>query len=135
MQDRPNAAELLAAVRGFLEQDIVPTLEGRGRFHALVAINVLGIVEREITGNEASLLAEWTRLAALLQVSADAPERVEALRANLRAMTAALVDRIRAGDADGAGAFGAAVRQHVRATVTEKLRVASPRYGSVGARA
>ena len=130
MQDRPNASELLAAVRGFLEQDIVPTLEGRRRFHALVAVNVLAIVEREITGDEASLLAEWTRLAGLLKVPANAPDRLEALRANLRTMTAALVDRIRAGDADGNGPFGAAVRQHVRAAVTEKLRVANPRYGS-----
>ena len=85
----------------------------------------------EITGDEASLLPEWTRLAAALGVRADAPDRLETLRANLRTMTAALVDRIRAGDADGDGAFGTAVRQHVRVTVTEKLRVANPRYGSV----
>ena len=129
MQDRPNAGELLAAVRGFLEQDIVPTLEGRRRFHALVAMNVLGIVEREIAGEEAPLLAQWTGLAGLLGVATDPPARIDALRANVCEMTAALVDRIRAGDADG-GSFGDAVQAHVRATVTEKLRVANPRYGS-----
>ena len=32
MQDRPTALELLAAVRGFLEEEIVPGLEGRRRF-------------------------------------------------------------------------------------------------------
>ena len=129
MQDRPNAGELLAAVRGFLEQDVVPALEGRRRFHALVAVNVLGIVERELAGAEGRALAEWSGLAALLGVRTDPPARLEALRANVHAMTAGLVDRIRAGDADG-GPFGAATRAHVRATVTEKLRVANPRFGA-----
>ena len=50
MQDRPTALELLAAVRSFLEDDLVTVLEGRRRFHALVAANVLGIVERELAG-------------------------------------------------------------------------------------
>ena len=48
MQDRPTVLELLAAVRGFLEDDLGPVLEGRRRFHALVAANVLRIVEREL---------------------------------------------------------------------------------------
>ena len=129
MQDRPNAVELLGAVRAFLEQDVVPALEGRRRFHALVAINVLGIVEREITGQESSALTEWSGLADLLGVRTDPPARLEALRANVRGMTAGLVDRIRAGDADS-GPFGDAVRAHLRATVTEKLRIANPRSGT-----
>jgi Domain of unknown function (DUF6285) len=128
MQDRPNAGELLAAVRAFLDEDIVPALEGRRRFHALVAANVLGIVERELAGDEPRLLAEWSSLAGLLGVRGEPPVRTEALRANVHAMTAGLVDRIRAGDADD-GAFGAATRAHVRATVVEKLRVANPRFG------
>jgi hypothetical protein len=48
MQDRPTALELLRAVREFLEADVLPSLEGRRRFHGLVAANVLGIVEREL---------------------------------------------------------------------------------------
>ncbi len=127
MQDRPTAIELLGAVRTFLESELIPSLEGRKRFHTLVAANVLAIVERELAGEEASLLAEWTGLAKLLGVDTDPPSRLEALRANVREMTSGLVDRIRAGDADD-GDYARSVRAHVRATVVEKLRVANPRY-------
>ena len=48
MSDRPSAGELAAAVREFLETEILPTLDDhRLRFRTLVAMNALGIVERE----------------------------------------------------------------------------------------
>jgi hypothetical protein len=48
MTDRPAAGELAAAVRDFLETEILPTLEDhRLRFRTLVAMNALGIVARE----------------------------------------------------------------------------------------
>lgn len=48
MTDRPNARELAAAVREFLETEILPTLDDqRMRFRTLVAMNALSIVERE----------------------------------------------------------------------------------------
>ena len=48
MSDRPSAGELAAAVRGFLEAEILPVLDDhRLRFRTLVAMNALGIVERE----------------------------------------------------------------------------------------
>ncbi len=47
MQDRPTAPELLDAVAGFLEDEVMPLLEPRLRFHARVAVNVLRIVRRE----------------------------------------------------------------------------------------
>jgi hypothetical protein len=46
--DAPSAAELVAAVRDFLETDVLPAVDGRVRFHTRIAINVLGMVEREI---------------------------------------------------------------------------------------
>jgi hypothetical protein len=46
--DRPNARELAAAVRQFLEEEVLPTVEDhRLRFRTLVAMNALSIVERE----------------------------------------------------------------------------------------
>src|SRR6185436_8182018 len=81
MQDRPTALELLAAVRSFLEDDVVPVLEGRRRFHALVAVNVLAIVRREWEGEEETLVGEWKELAALLgHEPSGPPERLDALR-------------------------------------------------------
>jgi uncharacterized membrane-anchored protein len=128
MQDRPTVQELLRAVRAFLEEDVVPVLDGPRRFHAVVAANVLAIADRELEDEEATLVAEWRRLAALLEVDAGEPlPRLGALRAAVRDRTAVLAERIRRGDADG-GPFRGAVREHVRETVREKLRVANPRF-------
>jgi len=127
MQDRPSMRELLDAVRAFLEEDVVPALEGPRQFHARVAANVLAIVGRELAGEEASLLAEWQRMARLTGGASEPPPRLEALRAAVREGTAALAERIRRGDAD-AGPFRDAVRAHVRATVEDKLGVANPRF-------
>ena len=44
--DRPTAAELLAAVREHLIENLAPTLEGQPAFHLRVATNALAIVER-----------------------------------------------------------------------------------------
>ena len=126
MQDRPTVQELLSVVRQFLESEVVPALAGRRAFHARVAANVLAIVAREIEGEEAALAAEWARVAPLVGRS-DTPVRREAMRAAVREATVALVERIRAGEADG-GPFADAVHAHVLATVREKLAVANPRF-------
>ncbi len=127
MQDRPTAIELLTSVREFIEQDVMPGLEGRKRFHALVSANVLAIVARELAGEETMLVAEWGRLRELLHGDDAEPSRLDDLKAGVDALTRRLCDRIRAGDAD-AGPFGDAVRAHVRATVVDKLRIANPKY-------
>ena len=127
MQDRPTALELLDAVRGFLERDVVPALDGPRRFHALVAANVLAIVRRELDGEEDRLLLEWRRIAPLVDETGPAPAGLAALRSAMRAVTAKLAERIRRGDAD-ANPVRAAVRHAVRETVVEKLRVANPRF-------
>jgi len=125
MQDRPTVAELLDAVRGFLEKDAVDGLDGTAKFHARVAANVLAIAARELELEPAQLAAEWQRLAALLG-SLPAPADLAALRQATRERTEALCERIRNGDADG-GPFRDAVLAHVRATVREKLAVANPK--------
>jgi len=57
MSNRPTAAELAAAVREFLETEILPTLDDhRLRFRALVAMNALSIVERE---SPAPMEVDW----------------------------------------------------------------------------
>src|SRR5215831_16801683 len=105
MQDRPTAVELLAAVRAFLERDLLPDLQGRKRFHALVAANVLAIVARELELGEPSLVEEWHRLRDLLGEPDPAPPaRLADLRDAVRSLNERLVERIRGGDAD-AGPF------------------------------
>ena len=51
---RPTAAELVAAVADFLDNDVRSSVEGPVNFHARVAANVLRIVERELTDDSAA---------------------------------------------------------------------------------
>ena len=46
---RPTAAELVAAVADFLDNDVRNATDGQVSFHARVAANVLRTVERELT--------------------------------------------------------------------------------------
>jgi hypothetical protein len=49
VSDRPTAPELVEAAREFLEREILPALaDPRLRFRTLVAVNALGIAQREL---------------------------------------------------------------------------------------
>jgi hypothetical protein len=50
---RPTAAELVAAVADFLDNDVRAATEGQVNFHARVAANVLRTVERELLDESA----------------------------------------------------------------------------------
>ncbi len=113
-QDRPTASELLEAVREFLERDVVPDTEGRLSFHARVAANVVGIVQREIEQAPALDAAEHERLRALLGHDG-----------TLADLGAELARRIRDESLDDRRTE---VLAHVRETVRAKLLVANPRY-------
>jgi hypothetical protein len=114
MQDRPTAVELAEAIREFLEQDVMSSVEGRVRFHTRVAINALGMLEREMRLGPELDAAERERLAALLGLDTD-----------LRSLTIELARRIRDGSLDDRrDEVLSAVRESVRA----KLLVANPDY-------
>ena len=114
MQDRPKASELVAAVREFLEQDVMPATEGRVQFHTRVAVNALGMIERELTLGAPFARAEQRRAEALLGHEGDVEQLERELAALIR--DGALDDRFDE------------VRDHVRATVREKLLIANPGY-------
>jgi aminoglycoside phosphotransferase (APT) family kinase protein len=84
LQDRPSAAELLEAVREFVEQDVQPALEGRGGFHARVAANALGIVERELVLGPSVDAPVVERLTTLLGRDGSPRELVTALASGIR---------------------------------------------------
>jgi hypothetical protein len=124
MNDRPTAAELLAAVERFLEESAVPALEGPAKYHARVAANVVRIVARELATEDEHATREWDGLAALL---GDAPKPAEraALADAIRARNVELVRRIRAGDAD-TGPWRDILIEHLSRVVADKLDVAQP---------
>jgi hypothetical protein len=68
MQERPDAAELLATVADFLEQELLPSLEGPASYRTRVAVNLLKILEREQRLGPAALERECELLSKLLGV-------------------------------------------------------------------
>lgn len=102
MRDRPNASELVEAAREFLEQEVLPTLaDQRLRFRALVAINALGIAQRELDSKEPEVLsteqaAELARRIRGGDVPEGAPAQLEQeVAAKLRIASPRYLDRYR----------------------------------------
>jgi hypothetical protein len=60
--DAPSATELLEAVREWIDREVIASTDGRLRFHARVASNVLAMVEREIELGPAQAAAHEERL-------------------------------------------------------------------------
>jgi hypothetical protein len=106
--DRPDADELVAAVREFLEHDVMAATDGRVQFHTRVAINALRMVERELAEGP-RMAREHTARLAELGVSDDAE------------LTRAIAE----GDFDDRWDDA---RVGVFEAVVEKLRVANPDY-------
>lgn len=95
--DVPSAARLVAAVREFLADDVLPAVEGRVRFHTRVAINVLGMVEREIELGPGHAEEHERRLAGLgVSDDAELAAAVREARLDDSALVEALRDAVRA---------------------------------------
>ena len=68
MSERPTPQELAEAIEEFLAGEILPSLDDhRLRFRLLVALNALGIVERELTRLPPQSDAEQRELAARIR--------------------------------------------------------------------
>lgn len=106
--DAPTARQLVESVREWLERDVMTVDDGRLRFHARVAANVLGMVERELLLGPEQARAHAARLARL--GVHDDVELATAIREGL------LDDRL------------PEVRELVWASVRDKLAVANPPY-------
>lgn len=115
MQDLPTAAELVEAVREFLDAEIFPAVDGRKHFHTRVALNVLAIVQRELELGPGADANERTRLETLMP-DADG---------SLAELNAELATRIRE---DTLTVARSELLGHLRATARDKLAIANPKY-------
>jgi hypothetical protein len=126
--DKPDAKDLLDAMAAFLINEVVPELQGRKRFHALVSANVARILARETELASSLQEREIERLttlmghvsAAELPASAADRDRLEA------ALAAELIRRIEAGDADD-GPWAEQVFVYLKAMVADKLSIDNPK--------
>jgi hypothetical protein len=108
LHDTPTAAELVEAVREFLEGEVLGALEGSKAFQTKVAINTLKIVQRELEAGGTDVAAHQARLADLGYAD-----------------DAALADAIRSGSEDDRYEL---IKSQVTESVRAKLEVANPRY-------
>ncbi len=125
MQDIPDKATLLAAVRRFLKTELAGVVPDPAlRFRVLIAANLLGVIERELSLGPDHHTAEVDRLESLLsEAEVEALRTLESEEAR-RVELASLYDRLLADESvDPDALFG-----HVKATLAEKLAVVNPRF-------
>ena len=116
-QDRPTAAELLAAIADFLREEALPALdkaEPRLGFQMRVAANSLAILEREARLGPAADLREHERLVKLLGRDGSLDE-----------LNRELARQIRTGQRDERDA---ALMAHLEATIADKIAIANPKW-------
>ncbi len=116
-QDRPSAAELLAAIADFLREEAGPALdraEPRLGFQMRVAVNSLAILEREARLGPAANLREHERLVKLLGCDG-----------TLEELNRELAHQLRTGQRDERDV---ALMSHLEATVADKIAIANPKW-------
>ncbi len=113
MIEHPRADELVEAVARWID-GVRPGLAPRDAFLARVAVNVLGVVRRELIQGPAAEAGAVERLGALLGRGGD-----------LKALNAELCERLRAGEMDVAtpGLLAA-----LRANITDQIAIDQPNY-------
>lgn len=104
----PDAREIVAAVREFLQHEVMPGTTGALSFHARVAANLLTALERELEQGPAAQARYDEALASL-----GVPDETELAR------------RIRDGDADPADP---ALAQALQSITADRLLVWNPQY-------
>ncbi|HPF22879.1 MAG: DUF6285 domain-containing protein [Hyphomonas sp.] len=119
MHDAPSTAEMVEAVKRFIDDTAAPQLTGHAAFHARVASNVLGTVLRELAERPAAEAGEKDRLVALLDAGPDA---------TLDALNRELCERIRSG---AAGLSTPGLLDHLKTTTIAQLSVDQPNYSGL----
>jgi len=126
MIDKPDAAELLEAVAAFLEHEVVPAFEGRPRFHALVAANVVRLTTRELRLGSERLVAEIADLRALLGRSGESPAGASEHDLAVE-LARELCRRIGAGEMDEGESYDGVVA-YLRRSIGRRLDVDNPKF-------
>ncbi|MBG50864.1 MAG: hypothetical protein CML99_00340 [Rhodobiaceae bacterium] len=116
MQDLPTANELISVVSEFLREQLLPELEGRKKFHTLVAANALDIVARELDTAPKANIEERHRLANLLGAEGSLAE-----------LNKTFCQALRSGKLD---LETEGVKEHLWATTLAKLSVDQPKYSA-----
>jgi len=110
----PDAATMLKAAIKYLEEELMPTLEGYHRFQTRVTVNVLSTVGRELELRDGQAQSERARLVELVGHEGDA-----------EALSRELAERIRSG---AIALDDPALRAHVRQSLADALAINNPKW-------
>ena len=119
MHDAPSTAELVEAVKRFIDETAAPQLNGHAAFHARVASNVLATILRELEQRPDAEVQEKSRLIALLDGNPDS---------SLETLNRDLCERIRAGEMD---LSTGGLLEHLKTTTIAQLSIDQPRYSGL----
>lgn len=114
MPSKPPAEELLDVVREFMERDLLPALSADLWFQCKVAVNILGIVKREMELRPGLQVAEHQRLVQILGKTGS----VDALNRELCAS-------IREGSI---GDGSPVLIRHLCETIADALKINNPKW-------
>jgi Domain of unknown function (DUF6285) len=110
----PDAPTLLGAAVKYLEDELMPTLDGYHRFQTRVTVNVLNTVRRELELRGAQAEAEHERLVAMLGHAGD-----------VETLSVELAEKIRVG---AIAIDDPALRAHVRQSLADALAINNPKW-------
>ena len=108
------AADMLAAIRDYLETTVLPSLRDDVRFNVRVSCNMLAMIERELRLGPAADAEEEARLTTLIGAGG-----------TLEEMNRALAQAIREG---AIAADNPALLEHLRCTTADALSINNPRW-------
>ena len=113
-QSFPDIKTLLTTATRYMEDELMPTLEGYHRFKTRVTINVLNTVRRELELRESQARAEHERLVAMLGHDGD-----------LEALSRELSERIRKGEFS---LGDERLRTHLKQSLHDALSLSNPKW-------
>lgn len=119
MHDQPSIAELVQAVKNFIDETAAPNLAGHAAFHARVASNVLATVLRDLEDRPGSERDERDRLRALLG---------DAETTDVDQLNRDLSTQIRAGQID---LSTPGLLEHLKATTIAQVKIDQPNYSGL----
>ena len=121
MYNQPSVAELVQAVKNFIDDTAAPNLEGHAAFHARVASNTLATVLRDLEARLGNERDETTRLHTLL--GDDTNTSIDDMNRQLSA-------NIQSGEMDIATP---GLLAHLKATTIAQIEVDQPNYSGLKA--
>ena len=124
MSDRPNGAELLAAARAALLDDLLAELPEQKRYLARMVANAMAIAVRELELGDGAARAELTSLRRLY--ADPEPDVSEEIADRLEAMNRRLCADLRGGRFIGTEEE-ARLRAHLRRSAEARVAISNPK--------